>query len=163
MTDAALRDIIWGWVDLILNINNGLNIHIIYGEQSAPRPDSNYIVIHKPIPMRKQGHGYRSESDDEGNTTIRNNYEATISIETVGEETFYLRLLLDSTDMQQVKDYWRINLISFLRNEGILSIPAITENVWELRTTMDIFMLVPELTIENTSYIEEIDYTNNIR
>lgn len=162
MTDTELREIIYDWIDLVLNTNYSLSIPIIFGEQNAPRPDSDYIVIHKPIPMNKQGHGDRSYSDDSGITTIRNNYESTISIECVGKETYYLRLLLESTDTQEVKEFWQTRNVSYLRNAGILSIPNMTENQWELRTTVDIFMLVLSSIEEDTSYINDIDYTNNI-
>ncbi len=162
MTDIQLQDALYDWINKVLNTDEGLNIDIIHGSQNAPRPSSSYIVIHQPINTRKIGRSDRSYSDTDGNTNIVSNYEASVTIEAVGLLTDYLRLILDSIEKQSIRDYLNTKNISFMRSENIIPISDMTENEWELRTSVDIFVLYPHETTENASYIGSVDWNNDI-
>lgn len=139
-----------------------IGLNIIHGKENAPKPGVSYMSIHQPINVRKIGRAAQGYSDNSGDTNIISNYEASVTFEVVGLLSDYLRMLLDSIEKQVIKDYLRNLNLSFMRNENILDTSDMTENKWTLRSSVDIFILYPHETTENTSYIGDVEFTNNI-
>jgi hypothetical protein len=135
-------------------------IPVIRGEQSAPKPKSNYLVIHQPMPVIEYASGNYSKADNTGTVTTTNHYQATINIEEIGFEDNgdKLRLLLNSLRLQTTKDYFKASKVSILRNEGIVPIPSLTENKWELRSNMDLIILFPDEGTYKPGYIEIVEF-----
>lgn len=163
MTDTALLELLRSWIDTVLNTNYGLNRPVIFGEQNAPAPAKPYIVIHRPLATTKQGR--ESTLLNPTNYDIQrviNNYEAVVSITSVGNQTDDIRYILDSIGTQETKDYFYDNDISFMRQETIQSVPDLSAGEWELNTVVDIVIMYPHTTTEDTGYIDTVETENNI-
>lgn len=163
MTTSEIYTILKTWITTVL----GNSYIIIRGEQSSPRPKKEYIVIHQPFSRREYATGnfFGGDKTIVGETiTTKVDYakhwQATISIEEVGFEDNgdKLQELLDSLNLQTIKDYFRNSKISILRCEGINPIPSITENIWELRSNMDLIVLYPKEDSYDPSIIETVEF-----
>jgi len=162
MRDDEFLDILYGWVDLTLNTICGNDISIILGEQDAPRPKPPYMVIHRPVASNKNGRVDQGMPDVTGIREVTFLHSIMVSFECISTTMNYLRLLIDMTDLEEVKNYFTKNKVSFLRSENIMPIPDLQEDSWELRNIVDLHFLVAYSMDENVSYIENIQYENNI-
>lgn len=135
-------------------------VPIIRGEQSAPKPKNNYIVIHQPMSVFEYSSGNYSKADNAGIVTYTNHWQATITIAEIGFEDNgdKLRTLNNSLRLQTTKDYFSSSKVSILRNEGITPIPALTENKWELRSNIDYIVLFPDEGTYTPGFIETVEF-----
>jgi hypothetical protein len=158
MTTSEIYTILKGWIQNSSVL--GSSVHVIRGEQSAPKPAKEYMVIHQPMTVQEYASGNETKADTDGNIDYTKHYQATISLEEVGftDNGDKLRTLKNSLRMQDIKDYFRNSKVSILRTETITPIPAITENIWELRTTMDLIILFPDEGTYTPGYIETVEF-----
>jgi len=176
MTTTQIYTILLTWIRNVLEPSLGIDdtptIPIIRGEQSAPKPKKEYIVIHQPMTVQEYASGNESKArkviDDEGTEDevihgyidFAKHYQATISLEEVGftDNGDNLRTLKNSLRMQDIKDYFRSSKVSILRTETITPIPQIIENIWELRSTMDLIILFPDEGTYDPGFIETVEF-----
>lgn len=162
-TELQIRNGIYDWLTYVLNVSGELGIDIIIGEENAPPPSSPYIVIHQPFNIRKVGRVSKSsDTDSEGVMCLVTNYEAIVSIEQVGANGDNLRRIIESSEKQEVKNLLSSLGLAHLRSENINNIPDVTENFWELRCIVDIYVAFASSDSDNTNYIENIEWDNNI-
>lgn len=135
-------------------------IDIIRSTENAPRPsESKYLVIHKPFGQLKQGKGNYSDADDTGKVDICNRYEATIRIEEVFGFGDNLRTVINTSNRQDVLDYFRENEVSIMRIDTLAPNNDFEENLWEDRTIVDIFALFVDRSDYTPGYIETAEVT----
>ena len=170
MTTTEIFTILKTWINTILNVEEDYSIPIIRGEQSAPKPAKEYIVIHQPMSLREYATGNESKGRKvidgdiiHGYIDYTRHWQATISIEEVGFEDNgdKLRSLINSLNRQDIKSYFRNSKISILRNEGITPIPSLSDNIWELRTDIDLIILFPDEGTYEPGIIESVEITTN--
>ena len=154
MTTTQIMTILITWIKTVL----GSHYEVIRGETSAPRPKKEYLVIHQPMALQEYSSGNFFPADDEGNVEYKKHWQGTISIEEVGfqDNGDKLRTLLDSLRLQTTRDYFRSSKVSILREEGINPIPQLTENIWELRTNLDLIILFPDEGTYQPGYINTV-------
>lgn len=162
MLDDEFLEGLWVWCDKVLNRFNDVNTTIIFGEQNAPRPQKPYLVIHRPVNARQLGHADADNPNATGIRPLYFHYTAMVSFEAVGLGTDYIRFLLDSVYLQEYLDLFKQYKITFLRSENIIAVPDLQEDSWEVRNVVDMHFLYAYSITENTNYIEEFQYTNNI-
>jgi len=164
MTEDNVIQVIYNWVNTILNTENSLGWTIILANQNAARPVVPYFVIQDPfISNSQQGRGnwqkweFEDEVEDIGqvNYTIQN--EATIQLETVGTNGKEFKLLTNSLNRQDIKDYFRDNNVTVLRTENTVPAVNITEDYIEKRATKDIVVLWTDSGNYDPSYIGTVD------
>ena len=155
MTTSEIFVVIKTWINTVL----GSHYEVIRGEQASPRPKKEYLVMHQPMAVQEYASGNFGSADDEGNIDYVMHWRGTISIEEVGFEDNgdKLRTLLNSLKQQDIKDYFRESKVTILRNEGINPIPQLTENIWELRSNMDLIILFPDEGTYQPGYIETVE------
>lgn len=136
-------------------------IPVIRGEQAAPKPKSNYMVIHQPMAVVEYASGNYSKANDSGVVTYTNHYQGTISIEEVGftDNGDKLRALLNSLRLDYVKEYFRTSKVSILRHENITPVPDLTNDLWELRSNLDFIILFPDEGTYTPGFIETVEFT----
>jgi len=176
MITTEIYNILLIWIRNVLEptlvVGENPIIPVIRGEQSAPRPKSEYIVIHQPMSRKEYASGNFWKGDKTVTGVAPNqvittkvdyakHWQATISIEEVGflDNGDKLQTLLDSLNLQTQKDYFRTSKISILRCEGINPIPSVSENIWELRSNMDLIVLYPTESSYDPSIIETVEST----
>jgi len=177
MTTTQIYTILLTWIRNVLEPDleqdETPTIPIIRGEQSAPKPKKEYMVIHQPMSVNEYASGnddkIRKVIDDEGTPQevihgyldYTKHYQATVSLEEIGfaDNGDNLRALKNSLRLQTIKDYFRSSKVSILRTETITPIPQVDENIWELRTTMDLIILFPDEGTYEPGYIETVEFT----
>lgn len=154
-----LLDFLWGWINQILNTEEELNIPIIFGEQNAPAPieEGAYIVIHQPMINTKIGYARKSGVNINGDQTIGSDYEVTVQLDEIAGKGDLLQILIESIERPSIQQLFKNKRVSFMRNENINRIPNMTENIWELRSTVDIILAYGYGIIENVNWIEEVE------
>lgn len=164
MTESQLLDFLYDWIDLVLNTNLSLNIPIIKGKQNAPRPDEQYICIQQVLNKRKIGKTCRDIFTDSvaGTTLIIEDWQAIVTIQEIKGSGDLLTTLIDSQGLTEIRQFWSDNSIAYMREEFIGDISDLTENIWELRSAADIVINYPRTLEEETSIIENVEFTNNI-
>ncbi len=157
------------WIRKVLVIEEGNNISVMQSNQNIPRRKLPYIVVHNPpISNNLSSSGnWDNRTDVDGNMEYVIKYEAMIRIEEVGSNGGLLNILLEYQNRQDIKDFWRANNISFLRNEAITDVSDIIENSTEKRAIMDIAIIYTNTTVDengdtikrsyNPGYIETVD------
>ena len=156
MTTNEIYTVLITWMKNILG-----SIIIMKGEQNAPKPAANYFVIHQPMSLIEYSSGNYSKADNTGTVSYTNHWQATITLEEIGYPGINgdkLRILLNSLRLQDTKDYFKASKISILRNEGIIPIPQLSENIWELRSTLDLIVLFPDEGTYQPGFIETVEF-----
>lgn len=160
MTTTEIYTVLKTWINQVLNLDYCYDALIIRGEQNASKPANEYMVIHQPISVIEYSSGNYSKADSDGNVNYSNHWQGTVTLEEVGYEDNgdRLRLLINSLRLQDTKDYFKASKVSILRNEGILPIPSLIENKWELRSNMDLIILFPDEGTYKPGFIEIVEF-----
>ena len=158
-TEAEIFDIIWGWVDLVLNTIKEKDILIIFSDQNAPSGVEEYIVIQKPFDSQDPvGSGNVTKTDSTGKVTITQNWEATLNISEERSANEYLPLLSNTLNFYQVKEYFRDKDLSIL---NILSNNNITRQEGSQRikgASMDVRVAYTITETDTPGYINTVDF-----
>jgi hypothetical protein len=157
-------NVMYRYIDYVLNTLNSLNIPIIHGEDNGPAPvDDNaenpdpYVVIHL-LAQNPGGRGEEvSETDINGITDYRQRYEGTVSIEEVNGYGDALNYIKEYKRHGNVMTKLKELGLSILRFENITPAPTLEENIWTRRHVMDIIIAYTDITHENTSWIETVN------
>lgn len=164
MTKSDVLEVIRVWVDRVLNTENSLGYTVIFGNQNAPRPTLPYFVVQNPmIVNQKVGRGnwgsweFTNEVADEGEVNYSIHYESTIQLEEIGGDGDTFRLLGNSINREDIKDYFRSENVSILRFEGESSNVDITEDDIEKRAIIDIIVHWTDQNSYDPSYIGEAE------
>lgn len=168
MTTTQIYTVLITWMKNVL----GSSILVTRGQQSSPKPAKEFFVIHQPMALVEYSTGNESMAYEEienegqpdeiihGYVDYVRHWQATITIEEVGYEDNgdKLRQLLNSLRNQDIKSYFRSSDVSILRHEGITPIPQIAENIWELRSSLDLIIIFPDEGTYEPGYIETIEF-----
>lgn len=157
MTVMEVMTVIRDWFIQILNTELSYDIDIIYGEQNAPAPETPYIVIHQPFALTRIGNGNfeMSETVGEEDTMLYSlNWQGTLSIEEIGGRGDYIKTVLNTMMKQSTKEYFREEKVSILRVEELRPNNELSENIWELRSIVDLIILFPDEGSYEQQYIE---------
>lgn len=164
MTIDSMFVFIRSWMDQILNTELSLNIPIIFGSENAPRPALPYIVIHDPpISNVDVGRGnwckwnFTNQPVDEGQIDYTKQYEATISVEHIGGSGQVFNYLRDSIGRYDIKELWRTNYISYMRDEPANDISEIAESFVERRVGITMFVSYISSNNYDPGYIGSVD------
>jgi hypothetical protein len=154
---------LWNWVNLIVNTEGGECLEIIKSHENAPAPDFPYIAIqYAPTNQEKIGRATKTETDDEGFTKVISDYEATIEIWEEGGTGDRLRSLLDSIERSDIQDMFMENQIVFFNDNPIQIVPRLDKNEWINEALVEIRLRFATKTLENSGWIETIEYTGQI-
>ena len=170
MTTTEIFNIIKGWIILVLG--SSYSTIIIRGELSTPKPAKKYFVIHQPISpvMYASGnyskgrkvieHEGEPEEEIHGYVDYVNHWQATVSLEEVGftDNGDKLRELINSLRRRDILSYFRNSKVSILRTENITPIPQLSENIWELRSNVDLIILFPDEGTYEPGIIETVEF-----
>lgn len=157
MTTLQIYTILEVWIHNILTSN----VIVVAGEQNMSKPANDYFVLHQPMSLIEYSSGNYSMADNTGKITYTNHWQATITLEEIGYKNLNgdkLRTLLNSLRLQDTKDYFRNSKVSILRHEGIKPIPQLSENIWELRSTLDLIILFPDEGTFQQGFIETVEF-----
>jgi len=160
--DANIDDLqtsIYNWISYTLNTLKGFNVPVVYGSEDFPQPKTLYLVIHQPFTSIPQDNYGAPDTEANG---IRKHYaffEHTVSIEEVNGNGKLLVTLQKSLEWESVGLVLATNNIVVRRFEGIVPIPQLFENKWQLRSVCDFHVANIEIDEDNTSYIEDVEYT----
>lgn len=149
MSVDEVYDALYDWIDYVLNTVGGNSIEIIHGNDNSPKPTKPYIVMNDPpVSNVKAGSGNWPKADGTGKVDYTNQYVAAITLESVGDSGSLLQKIIDTVNRQDVKDLFKTKCIGFLRNESILNLTGLVENIFERRASIDVFI----------SYVTEDSY-----
>jgi len=162
MAISEVLDVIWKWVDQVINQEELLELEVIFGSQNAPAPDGEYILINRPFAFQKIGRGNWQMSEETGEEDQMNytiHYQCTISIEDVLGGGDVLRLLINSLNRQDIKDYFTESLVSVMKTETITPSNLQMGEFWELRSVLDLIIQFSDCGSYEAGYIETVDFT----
>lgn len=165
MLGSELYAIIYEWADLVLNTEQALNIPIIQARQNTPAPAENYIAIPIAPDTSNIGHeillDYNEDNPGEQVKFVQED-EATLILREVGGSGDNLRRIINSLPRQSIQDFFRSKFVSVLRKGTIQGIPNLVEDQWSEEWVIEIVFQINEIPSESTTYIETIEFINNI-
>lgn len=161
MTTNEIALFFYNWINQVLVINGGeTNLTIIKSNQNANRPDLPFISIGHPFALQKIGRtGNQSSPDINGDVILDTHYEATITLNEIGGLGDRLKTLLNSLIRPDIIDLFSENNISILRYETITPDIELTQNIYEKRAIVDLFVLFTDRFTYNANYIETVETT----
>lgn len=147
----------------VISFYNDNDIPIVRGGIKFPQPNGLYLCYYR-LNTNNVGLGNEKgiETDDNGILSHYNRYQISLSIEEIAGYGDYLGLIKEYMCHQSVMDYCKGKGVYFLNYNTITDITDITENDFEKRYIMDCTVLYSELQKEYSSWIETVEYTNNI-
>jgi len=160
MTEAQLFDIIWGWVDLVINkdLTGSDKVLIVFSDQNAPVQKKNYIVISKPLDsVEKSGTGNQGKADENGIICLSDTWAGVLNIQEVASGGDWLRKLENTLTRQYVREYFEVHNFSVLRSEPVLNITRDKGKFKILGASVDIHVAFTDIDTENTGYIETVE------
>jgi len=174
VTDTQLYEFLWTWINTILNVDavpipNPL-IVIIPSEEDSPPPTTNYITINITFNRRKIGRmtaGDVQSDDTPGGgaddfRTQVNDYEYLVELrQSVGYGNL-LQTLIDSIELNNIKDLFSTNNVTYYGQENIQSIPQVKGQRWRKEAVVELRLGVATGSKEKVPYIETVEYTANL-
>jgi hypothetical protein len=156
MTYTQLRS------NIILWIAEAVGVTVIRANQSAPRPDPPYISVNITS-MDSIGMGDYSLADTNGDQTITQDITLSISVQGYGPTVIdELQKIRAYTLSQAGEESLNTKGMVFMSDNGIRENTVTIDITTEERFLYELFINTAIQDIENTSYIETVDITDNI-
>lgn len=130
----------------------GPDVPVILGRQGKPAPNVRHLVI-MPIPEI----GVHGQGDDRWNGTAFEkhiDWVGEVDVRELDGDGDYLRLLLEATDWENVKDY--LTEVSFLSATTIQDLSFQEGSEWVLEARVGLRISVKTKLAATTDYIEKI-------
>lgn len=163
MTADALYTFLFSWITQVVNTEPAQAYPIIQSEQDAPEPTTGLYLVIAAAPNRSRiGRPSKGDPDDLGKRKLINDYLLTLDIWEVNGLGDQLRLIEDSTDRQDIMDLFSSEDLVYLGQEQIQYVPRTQENKWRKECMLEIRLAVGELTIEDSSWIANVEYDGTI-
>lgn len=162
MTNDQVFSGLYTWINQVVNTEQSQSLPIIQSHQDAPEPtdDGTYIVIDY-TPNRTRV-GRPSKGNVDTGTLKReliNDDDLRVDIWEVNGNGDELQIIRDSTDRQDIIDLLKSLGIIYWGDEGINAVPRTVENKWVRESTMELRLRVADVTEEESSYIEDVEFT----
>ena len=166
MTETEIFDIIWGWVDLVINKTPVLvpEIVIVFSRQNAPVGVKTYITIQQPLDTAdKSGSGNQGKADENGIVETSDTWAGVLNIQEVGTGGDYLRKLENTLTRQSIRDYFQQFNFSVLRFEPVLDVTRKkgNEKFYIKGASVDIHVAFTDTDSYETGYIGSIGVTSS--
>jgi hypothetical protein len=163
VTSTELYDFIYSWVDQVANTEQSQSYPIIQSDQNAPEPSGLYLVIGAaPSSRSRIGWPSKGDPDGSGDRKLINDYVLMLELWEVNGTGDNLRMLVDSIDRQDIQDLFKTVDLVYMGQENIQYVPRTQENEWRKECMLEIRLGVGELTIEDSSWIEDVHYLGTI-
>lgn len=162
MTAEALYNFIFSWVEQVVNTEPAQSYPIIQSNQDGPEPEDLYLVISVAPNRVRIGRPSKGDPDVVGKSKLINDYLLTLEIWEVNGFGDQLRLIQDSTDRQDIIELFSSIDLVYLGQENIQFVPRAQENKWRKECMLEIRLAVGELTIEDSSWIANVEYEGTI-
>ncbi len=157
MTYTEVENGIYDWASSIIAVS------VIFADDNGPRPSLPYITINVTTTVKVGQANKEFPIPDTGIQKIRYNEDVSLSLNGYGVgANDQLQLLKDSLQKESVRDTLRVDgLVIRDDSTGITDISTLIDETIEKRWLFEIFMGFGQEITEDTSYIEDVDMTEN--
>lgn len=165
MTSAALFSFLYGWVNQVLNTELSQSITIIQSHQNAPQPSkqNKFMVIQYAPTRTRIGRPAFDEVNGSDQLKRINDYELLVEMREVNGDGDNLRILVESTDREDIKKLFKDAGVAYLGQEDIQTLPRSQDTLWIREHVLEIRLAVAEeLTESNMSYIGDMEYEGTL-
>ena len=167
--NTTLYSFMYSWVKKVINTDGGRTLDIQQSHQDVGSPAEPFLTIaYSPI-RQKVGRNSKTEPAgpidpelNEGDVVSYGSYQVRLEFWETGGNGDLLNELINSIERDEIQEFFNAANVAFYSSEPVLPIPSLNGEKWRRESVVEILFGVSSSMIENTGWIETVEFNGNI-